>query len=156
MKRRILRKRLLPPVLIAASVLVGLGCGVVNPGLLGGTASTSTTAILNQGVVVVMLINNTSATGQVSFDTNQTINGTTGDVTTTLIAPANDHLTWVRDCDFNTINVVQASYAGTNGAVIVPSTVSPVTMRQNIQCGGGVVLTLSGTPPGVFLNATSF
>lgn len=157
MRRRSLLRRLLPPVLIAASVLVGVGCGVINPDLLGtvGISNNNTTTLTN-GMVVMVLLNETNVTASVTVVINKTIDGVDTDVTTTLTSPANDHIVLVDDCAINSIQVTDAVFAGTNGAVTIPSTVSPAVMGETLQCGGGVVVTISGTAPGIFLNAGAF
>ena len=161
MRRRSLRRRLLPPALIAASVLVGVGCGVVNPDLLGAAGVSNTAANnLTNGVVVMMLINETDVSADVAI-VGQRITGnatltTTTDLSWSLTAPSHDHIVLVEDCELDWMQVTQASYAGTNGAVTIPATVAPAIMGETLQCGGGLVITISGTPPGVFLNAYSF
>ena len=144
-------------MLIAASVLVGVGCGVLNPDLLGaaGVSNTASTSLTN-GMVVMMLINETGVSTSATLVTTKNLNGVSTDITTTLTTPANNHLVLVDDCTLTSIQVTTASYAGANGAVVIPSTVAPAVLGETMQCGGGVVVTISGTPPGVFLNAATF
>lgn len=156
MRRRSLRRRLFPPVLIALSVLVGWGCGVVNPDLLGTIGFNTASSSQINGVVVIMVVNETDAAAQATVTVTKTTETQTLTTTNQLSVGAQDHLVVVDDCDVDTIQVDQGSYAGPNGAVLVPATVSPVQMGVNLQCGGGVIVTFTGTPPGVFLNAFSF
>jgi hypothetical protein len=157
MRRRSLTRRLVPPLLIAASVLVGVGCGVINPELLGAVGASNTAADdVTKGMVVVVLINGTDVSTEITTVTTKMLAGVSTDINKTITAKARNHTVLVDDCELDSIQVTQASYAGTNGAVIVPSTVSPANMGENLQCGGGLVVTLTGAPPGVFLNAYSF
>lgn len=152
MRKRLTRACLLAPALTAASVLVGIGCGVVNPNLLGGPgAAAGVTG--TEGNVVIMVVNETSVTGQANVTVTKE-NG--GQLVLNVPVPANEHVAVVQNCDVDTIQVDSASYAGTAGAVIVPATVSPIQMGLTLQCGGVVVISLTGAPPGVFLNVQTF
>ena len=152
MRKRKFRTRLLPPVLIAASVLIGLGCGVVNPNLLSGpSAATGVTGI--DGNIVIMVVNNTTVTAQANATVTKE-NG--GQLVLNMPVAANEHLAVVQDCSVRTIQGGSASYAGTAGAVIIPATFSPIQMGLTLQCGGVVVISITGAPPGVFLNVQTF
>lgn len=157
MRRRSMSRRLLPPMLIAASVLVGVGCGVLNPELLGAAGISNTAGDdLTNGLVVLMLVNETGVSTEANLLITKTLNGVSTEITTTLTATANNHMVLVDNCELDSIQVTDASYAGTGGAVTIPSTVAPARMGSTLQCGGGLVITISGSAPGVFLNALSF
>ncbi len=151
MKQRLLARRLLPPVLVSASILVGLGCGVVNPNLLGGNAAVQTPGL--NGSIVILVINQTTVDAQANVTVTRT-NGGSLDLNIPVLAGSHQAVT--QDCEVNTIQVSQASYAGTNGAVVIPSSVSPVQVGSTLQCGGVVAVTITGAPPNVFLNVPSF
>ena len=111
MRRRSLIRLLLPPVLIAASVLVAVGCGVLNPDLLGaaGVSNTGTTSLIN-GMVVLMLINETGVSTSAVLVSSKTDNtGATTTSNTTLTAAAHDHIVLVNDCQINQIQVNTAN-----------------------------------------------
>ncbi len=153
MRRRSLSRRLLPPVLVVTSVLVGIGCGVLNPDLLGTVGANAASGVINKGNVVILVMNDTAVTAQANVTVTK-INGS--QLVLNVPVPANDHVAVVQDCDVDTITVDQASVAGTNGAVVIPATVSPVKMGQTLQCGGVMAISITGTAPGVFLNAQTF
>lgn len=162
MRQRFMARRLLPPLLVAASILVGLGCGVVNPSLLGGNAAAQTTGI--DGNIVILVINQTTVDAQANVtvtkttatNTSSTTTANQGTVELNIPVLASSHAAVVQDCTVQTIQVTQASYAGTNGAVVIPSSVSPVQVGLTLQCGGVVAITITGAPPNVFLNVQSF
>lgn len=155
MSVRSLRKRLFLPALIAASVLVGLGCGVVNPGLLGGSGATGATPAEAgaSGNIAILVVNDTPVTTQANVTVTK-VNG--AEMVLNIPVPANDHVTVVQNCEVDTVQVESASYAGPGGAVIIPAAVSPLQMGLTLQCGGVVAVSITGAPPGVFLNVQSF
>jgi hypothetical protein len=174
MRQRHLARRLSPPLLVSASILAGWGCGIVNPSLLGGNAAAQTKGI--EGNIVILVINNTTVDAQANVTVTKTetvtssgtgtatSSGSTvgsgtnvqGTVDLNIPGQPKSHSAVVQDCSVNTIQVTQASYAGTAGAVVIPSAVSPVQVGLSLQCGGVVTITISGAPPNVFLNVQSF
>jgi hypothetical protein len=142
---------------VASSTLVGLGCGVVNPGILGAvgsnTGGTVSDPSTTSGNVVIMLMNQTNATAQANVRVTK-VNGGTLDLN--MAAAANDFAAVTQSCEVQTIQVVQASFAGPTGAVNVPAAVSPFTMGTTMQCGSVIAITLTGTPPSILIGVQGF
>lgn len=153
MRKRLLRTCLLPPVLVTASILVGIGCGVINPDLVGAPEAAEPEATGAQGNIVILVVNESTVTGQANVTVTKQ-NG--GQMVLNIPVAANQHVAVVQNCEVDTIQVDSASFAGLTGAVIIPATVSPIRMGLTLQCGGVVAISLTGAPPGVFLNVQTF
>lgn len=122
---------------------------MLNPDVLGAVGGNTASQFEGgQGNIVILVVNQTPVTTQANIEITKA-NG--GVLTLNIPVPANDHEAIVQTCDVDTIQILQASYAGTGGAVIIPATVSPLQMGLNLQCGGVVAITMTGAPPNVFL-----
>jgi hypothetical protein len=125
------------------------GCGVLNPNLLGAVgANTAASVVGTEGNIAILVMNQTPVTIQVNLQITKT-NG--GVVNLNIPVQPNDHEAVVQSCEVDVVQILQASYAGAAGSVVVPATVSPLQVGLNLQCGGVVSITMTGAPPNVFL-----
>jgi hypothetical protein len=145
-----------PPGLgvVACSLLAVLGCGVVNPdlvGTVGGNPATATTPV--DANIVILVMNLTPVTAQASVRVTKRNQGV---VELNIPVSSLDHAAVVQNCEVTSVEFVEASFAGPGGAVVVPASVSPLVVGQNLNCGGVVAITITGTPPGVFVTVQGF
>jgi hypothetical protein len=154
MTSRFAGSRLLGSGVVAASLLVVLGCGVANPALVGTLGSNTAAAVTGiESNIAIMVMNLTPVTTQASIRVNKR-NG--GVVDLNIPVQPFDHTAVVQNCDVVSVEFVEASYAGPAGAVAIPTTVSPLVVGLNLNCGGVVAITIAGTPPGVFVTVQGF
>ena len=89
---------------------MSIGCGVVNPNLLG--AWSRRRGHRDRGNVVIMVVNETSVTGQANVTVTKE-NG--GQLVLNVPVPANEHVAVVQNCDVDTIQWIRPVTQGRPG-----------------------------------------
>jgi len=142
---------------LAALGLAGtVGCGMVNPSLLGGLGVSPIQALdPAQGSLVIAVLNRSDAVAQAKVVVTKANGGELElNLTTQPFSPGTelDHVVAVQDCDVESVELLEIIYAGPGGASTIASDAAPLLSGFNLSCGDVVVITITGTSPNVLVN----
>ncbi len=121
-----------------------MGCGVLNPDLIGTTATFPAVRMTSpDGYIVLMLVNQSVTSTQATYDLVR--NGVT--MQETISSGPLNFFAITLSCDSTSVDLQTFGYAGTDGVIEIPANLGVLQVGQDIFCGSVISVEAIGTPP---------
>lgn len=131
--------------LTACGVALSVGCGVVNPSLLGAVGSnTASNITAPQGYIVILLVNRSAVSTQARVQIRKE-NGAVQDLT--LSSEPFNFFAFTQECGVTSIQFQTFGYAATTGTTNVNANLGVLRVGETFNCGNVIAVVANGNPP---------